>query len=164
MLSRRKKPKTKYLFRIKETVRYWMPVYLMLGVVLYLHLIPGEELRRFDFPFADKIGHILMFMGVSFSFARALTRRKRRTIDWRPYSKSIIRAIVFAGIYGLLLESMHKYLLPNRGFEWMDIVADFTGAVLGAPLIIAYRIIGNKLFGKGYVGRERRPTGKGYQK
>jgi VanZ family protein len=154
-----KKQKIKYKFNLRESLIYWLPVYIIVGVVTYLSLTPIAPDPRFQIPHLDKVVHVSMYFAVSFVLARALTRRKRRRIDWHAYKWSVYKAVSFAIFWGLLMEYIQEQTW-YRAFEWADVSANSIGALIGGPIIIPYKRLKIWWPKKKYIGRERRPVKK----
>lgn len=69
-----------------------------------------------------------MFSGLVFLFARPF-----QYSGWPDRKKHrLFGRILIAGIaYGILMEFVQKYWIPNRSFELADIIADSGGCLLG---------------------------------
>ena len=53
----------------------------------------------------------------------------------------LLGIVLVVTLYGLAIEFIQKYLVPNRSFDMMDVLADGTGAAMGA---LIFRWIGKK--------------------
>jgi VanZ family protein len=74
----------------------------------------------------DKPAHSLLYSGLGFLFARALSGGGRRRVTaWVAFA-----SILAATLYGLSDET-HQLYVPNRQFELKDLAADLAGASLG---------------------------------
>ena len=108
-------------------VRWWVPVYLYMGLIFLLsslpHPLPPIVLR---IPFLDKGLHTIEYGVLGFLLARALSSnspsRLRETFrGW---------AILFAILYGLS-DEWHQRFVPMREASLMDAFFDGVGALLG---------------------------------
>jgi len=78
--------------------------------------------------YADKWVHIAMFAILyylwSYPFAKSsLTEKRKKTWFLLILASSIS--------YGIMMEFVQKYWIPNRSFEIWDILADGLGSLLG---------------------------------
>ncbi len=100
-------------------------------ISLFLLTLPGDAmpyLGWFNFPQRDKFIHYCLFFLLCSLFAipvKYRTSTKQAGIIW-------LTIICLIGIgYGIAIEFVQKWWIPNRSFEVLDIVADATG-VAGA--------------------------------
>ncbi len=90
-------------------------------VSLILLCLPGSTIPKYPFLaliHADKWIHIFLFSILCFLFCRAVQKR-------------FLFIMVMGIAYGIIMEFVQKYWIPNRSFEILDIVADSAGCVLG---------------------------------
>jgi VanZ family protein len=75
----------------------------------------------------DKDLHALLYAGLAFVLARALTGawRTRLTIGL------VLATIAIAGLYGVS-DEIHQYFVPPRQSDVMDVAADTVGAAIAA--------------------------------
>lgn len=95
---------------------------------LLLLTLPGDTMPSvgwFNFPQRDKFIHYCLFFILCSLFAipvKYRTSTKQAGIVW-------LAVICLIGIvYGIAIEFVQKWWIPNRSFEVLDIVADATGA------------------------------------
>lgn len=100
---------------------------VLIGILLSLpgSVLPNEG--RFKIPQFDKIVHIGLFGGFVFLWCLYLSgqefpQKKRLSLFFRVF--------ILAAIYGIGMEYVQKYFIPNRDFELGDIIADLIGASL----------------------------------
>ena len=89
-----------------------------------LFVLPGSALPKagwFSDIQLDKWIHVGLFAVLVFLWCSAFT----------PLFKKIWIALVVAIAYGLLVEIVQKYWVPNRSFDLYDVLADAAGSVLG---------------------------------
>jgi VanZ family protein len=108
------------LLRSKWLLLFW---FLLMNVLFFL---PGSDLPKqgwFEFiPFYDKVVHIGLF-GI-WIFLSVLALRLRV-----PHAWWYILGIAL--VYGMLVEVIQKYWVPNRSFDLFDVLADMIGALSG---------------------------------
>ncbi len=121
----------KYVLR--PLIFYW-------ALIFILTTIPGSMLVH-TIKLSDKIEHILAYFGLAFllSFAVRFFREKYFILS-RVF---ITLGIAFA--YGAF-DELHQMLIPKRQADFLDLMADTLGAILG--ILIAELII--------YLGDSRR--------
>lgn len=111
----------------------WSLTAIGLLVILWMTLAPhplGEEELPL-FPGADKIAHAVMFGGFSLLILLDETRRNA----WKPISRAKIwGAFATSALLGLIVEICQLVMELGRSFEWLDFVADSTGALLACLL------------------------------
>lgn len=97
---------------------YW--VVLFLGTTLPSNRLPGM-------PTSDKLNHfagyaVLAFLTFTYFRYKFAERFKEITIFQGTF--------VLIAIYGIL-DELHQIPIPGRYFEWYDVLADVTGALIG---------------------------------
>ncbi len=104
------------------------PGILFFLISLFLLTLPGNSMPKvgwFNFPQSDKLIHYCLFFLLCSLFAIPIkykTNSKQAGIIW-------LCVVCLLGIgYGIAIEFVQKWWIPNRSFEALDIVADATGA------------------------------------
>lgn len=90
--------------------------------------IPGKFLTGpglFNIPHLDKIAHVILFGGLALFWNLYYYFKKAYT----KYTPLIILLLLSA--YGVAIEYYQINFIPNRSFDWGDVVADVCGAVCG---------------------------------
>ena len=98
-------------------------------LILYLLTIPGKELPQADWMdnlHVDKLIHISLFGGLTFLFFWGILSTKPG-VEVRTL---LITIAILALSYGIAMEFVQKYWIPNRSFDGWDIVADGVGSFL----------------------------------
>lgn len=90
-------------------------IIVILLVILYYSWTPQVGLPVSN----DKLGHFIAYG--TLSFAMTITYFK---------SKHFVNSIVFSAGYGLVME-VGQYFIPGRTFSFLDILANFSGVLLG---------------------------------
>jgi VanZ family protein len=99
-------------------------------IILFLTLTPGEEMPLtavWDFLNFDKAAHFVVFAVLSFMLIVGFTKQYTY-LNIRFNATKIALAACF--IYGLLIE-LGQSLIPGRGVEYGDILANSIGALIG---------------------------------
>lgn len=112
------------------------PGILFFLISLFLLTLPGDAMPSvgwFNFPQRDKVIHYCLFFMLCTLFAfpvKYRTSTKQAGIAWLAF-------VCLTGIgYGITIEFVQKWWIPNRSFEALDIVADATGAT--AAFVYSY--------------------------
>ncbi len=106
--------------------------------VFIIHVMPvdRDDIRRFDFPYADKWIHGLLFCVLA-SLSYMVTSKRR--------SVTISLVLVFSACiaYGGLLELIQLVYTEERSGDALDWLADASGTIVGLILtkVISDRII-----------------------
>jgi VanZ family protein len=100
-------------------------------VVLYCVLIFGlssiSSVPALPGHVSDKVAHALLYSGLGFLVARALSGGVAR-----PPSLHVTLVVIgFAAAYGLS-DEVHQLFVPTRQFDPKDLSADVVGAAVGA--------------------------------
>lgn len=97
----------------------------MAAMIAYLSL-RTSSFDEFNFiiniPYEDKIAHIIMYIFLAISLCIA--------------SRKYIIIITISTIYGGIIELLQNYYFPPRTGEWLDLLSDFIGAIIGVVLFI----------------------------
>jgi VanZ family protein len=97
--------------------------------------LPGSSFPKkkwFDEIWLDKWVHICFFSVMVFLWCWVMT-----TLTWKTIRLFYEIAFYFF-LYGVAMEFVQKYFIPNRSFDVMDMIADGIGGVIG--VIIAAKV------------------------
>lgn len=100
-------------------------------VILSLAPIGAPEMAR-DVPFFDKWAHFLMYGGQAFLVWWEMMHDKKK----HSYQSYILYGVLLPILLGGLMELGQAYLTSYRSGEWMDLLADSVGAILGSGTAI----------------------------
>lgn len=119
----------------------FLPAILFFILTVILLCLPGSTLPKSRWLadiHADKIAHIGMFGLLCVLWSMPL----RSGVVSIKQKKQWFGRILCAGIaYGVAMEFVQKYFIPNRSFEIMDIIADSTGCLTGY-LVSRWKLLG----------------------
>ena len=107
------------IFRYRSVAIAW------LIIMCVLFFLPGSDLPQanwLDAIYFDKWVHIGLFAVLIFLW------RSSFDLDFNHYNWVLLLSAI---LYGLSVEFIQKYWVPNRSFDLYDLLADTTGSVLG---------------------------------
>ncbi|MDP6685722.1 MAG: VanZ family protein [Candidatus Omnitrophota bacterium] len=107
--------------------RYRIPFYVYAAVIFFISSLSNPIPEGITIPFFDKILHVCEYMVFGFLAARAFKNSPKRRLSENFY----ILAIAVSIVYGLS-DEIHQFFIAGREFSVFDIIADGTGATLGA--------------------------------
>ena len=113
-----------------------LPALTWVIIVTVLLCLPGSALPKenwFDKIWLDKWIHIILFLIMVFLWCQYVSKSGGKKVR---YFRQI--AIYFF-VYGIAMELVQKYFIPNRSFDLKDILADGLGCGIG--LLISGRYI-----------------------
>ena len=99
-------------------------------VSLVLLSLPGSTIPKYPLLallHADKWVHISLFFILCYLFARPFAKSSLTQTDRKKWFLLIMLSSI---AYGIIMEFVQKYWIPNRSFEILDIVADSLGCIL----------------------------------
>ncbi|MFM7726710.1 MAG: VanZ family protein [Flavobacteriales bacterium] len=100
--------------------------FIWAAFVFIIHLMPvdRDDIRRFDFPYADKWIHGLLFFILA-ALAFLSTSQRRKLLN------SFLIVFIACLAYGGLLEYMQYTFTEERSGDILDWLADAAGALAG---------------------------------
>lgn len=105
----------------------WLPVILLCLAIFLQSCFPSPDMGP-SFPLKDKALHLAAYGLLAALFVRACRWTwPGRLSGWQL----MLLGIGFATVYGLS-DEFHQSLVAARQAEFMDVVADFAGSILGA--------------------------------
>ena len=136
----------RFLERNKMLLVYW-PLGIYWAIILILTSLPGNDLPNVKI--SDKIEHFLAFWGLAVLLKLTLTLQDKYQ-RLKKYSASFTLFIV--GTYAAL-DELHQLLIPGRDCQFLDWVADFTGATVAVLLVgLIIKYTSPKMADKGQFG------------
>ena len=109
---------------------FWLFLVWM-GVILYLSFTPLSDwpkVTAFDKLYIDKIIHVCMYSILSFLLLRGIFRQQSNHLPRYPL---VISSVLFCALMGATIEFLQPKLTMYRQFEWMDMIANASGAIGG---------------------------------
>lgn len=120
-------------------IRYYLPAMGWIVLILFLCTMPGSEIPKIswlDKLHFDKVVHFVLFGGTVILLAYGYFKQKGHISN-----RGLLGIVVVVTLYGLAIEYIQKYLVVNRSFDMMDVLADGAGAIMGA---LIFRLIGKR--------------------
>ncbi len=105
----------------------WLPACIWLVFITVISVMPSVQLPQFDLFAPDKLGHAMAYAGLTGLSLLAL----RRQSGPAPTLRTSGLFFIFAAGYGALMEFIQGAFLPNRAFEFDDMLANTFGAAIG---------------------------------
>ena len=106
----------------------WCSALGWLVITTVLLCIPGSALPKqnwFNKIWLDKWVHIGLFGIMVLLWCWAVSLRQKKRLRY------FIQITFYVFLYGIVMEFIQKYFIPNRSFDLGDIGADLIGSVLG---------------------------------
>jgi VanZ family protein len=116
--------------KLSRVFSHRLPALLWTILIFVLLAMPGNMLpneKHFTVPQLDKFVHIFLFG--SFVFLWSFYFAAKGEND--HLKKTFLRTMIVACLYGIAMEFIQKYFIPNRDFDIYDIAADCAGALCG---------------------------------
>jgi VanZ family protein len=113
-----------------------LPALTWLVVVTVLLCLPGSALPKenwFDKIWLDKWIHILLFLIMVYLWCQYISKPGGKK------SRYFRQIAIYFFIYGIVMELVQKFFIPNRSFDVKDVLADGLGCATG--LLISIRAI-----------------------
>ncbi|HVZ57781.1 MAG TPA: VanZ family protein [Chitinophagaceae bacterium] len=116
---------------VRSVLKGFVPAILWFILSTILLTLPGSDLPKAGWLEAihfDKFVHIGMFAGMVWLWCLGIQRRTRdiarlrRAFGWL--------ALIWLG-YGVGMEFVQRYFIPNRSFDLSDMAADAVGCLAG---------------------------------
>lgn len=124
-------------------------LYLPLGLywlfIFILTSIPGKSIPKV-LGGVDKIKHFGAYFVLAFLLSFALKMQNRFPIVSK---NSVLFTFMITLFYGLI-DEVHQIFIPGRYFDWMDLLADVIGSLIG--IFLAKIIISNNSKNKALQG------------
>jgi VanZ family protein len=105
-------------------------------VTTVLLSLPGSAFPKenwFDKIWLDKWIHIALFGLLAFLWCLAVQAERLRKIPL------FVQIAFYCCLYGVLMEFIQRYFIPNRSFDFGDIFADGIGSTLGSVFSVWYK-------------------------
>jgi VanZ family protein len=117
------------------------PALLWTIFIFVLLALPGKMLPKEEsyLPNLDKIIHVILFGSFVFLWCVYFASKPDKDSFLK---RRFILILVVGCVYGIGMEFIQKYFIPNRAFDMLDILADVLGSTAG--FLIA-RLMFNRL-------------------
>jgi len=121
---------------LKKNALRILPALTWVIIVTVLLCLPGSALPKeswFDKIWLDKWIHVILFLIIVVLWCRYLSASEGKKIRY------FRQVAIYFFVYGIAMEIVQKYFIPNRSFDLKDILADGVGCSIG--LLISARSI-----------------------
>jgi VanZ family protein len=122
-----------------RTILHYLPAMGWIVLILFLCTMPGSSIPRIsilDKLHIDKVVHFVLFGGTVILLAYGYYKQNKGLSN-----TGLSGIVIVVTLYGLAIEYIQKYLVANRSFDMMDVLADGTGAAMGA---LIFRWVGKR--------------------
>jgi len=109
------------------------PALTWFAITTTLLCLPGSTFPKenwFDKIWLDKWIHVGLFSIMAWLWCHVVANHEGRRMS------SFIRMGIYFFLYGIVMEFVQKFFIPNRSFDIGDIAADGAGCILGVLLSI----------------------------
>jgi len=116
----------------KKQLVLWPPLAWFIITTILLCL-PGSAFPKqhwFDKIWLDKWIHVGLFALMVFLWCRAIVPRLQKK------TRAFRQIAFYFFLYGIVMEFIQKYFIPNRSFDIGDIIADGVGCIAGLFLSV----------------------------
>lgn len=123
---------------MKNGLKGIIPAIIWFILITILLVLPGSSFPQENWLsgiYFDKIVLFVMFAVLVFLVCRGLFYSKKWDIN--PLQAFLFVSFL-ASVYGLIIEFIQEDFIPNRSFDWFDVVADLSGALFGYVLSLFY--------------------------
>jgi len=120
-----------FIFSFKPWLRKTIGAFYLV-IIAVLSLLPSYDIPDIGlFPGADKVVHILMYLGLSFlaSWSYDISHKGMRFMY-------LLLTGVF--MYGVIMEILQRTMHNGRDFDFKDMIANLTGTIIG---LLIYRLL-----------------------
>ncbi len=115
-----------FIFSVNQKLRVAI-ILIYLGIIITLSLIPANEVPQISwFEGVDKVVHFCMYLGFTWLLSWTLNLASKVFV-------SFLIIILSIG-WGLLMEILQMIMHFGRTFEWMDVLANSLGALVGVMI------------------------------
>ena len=125
---------------IANCKKYWtfLPAVLFTAAVAYLSLT--ESAQAPSVALSDKVIHACIYLVLAIAWFLPIVKHSPFALRLSPY------VVLGVTAYGAFLELLQHFCTLTRSGEWLDLAADFVGALIGVVLVwfIQSQIINHK--------------------
>ena len=125
----------------KYPYKYHIPWVVWALAIAVLMLLPSESFPESKLLSYDKLGHIGVFLILTFMMTMSFSRQKHSE---RLKTKSIPLALTICIVYSSSLEFLQQ-IVPGRMTDLYDFIANTIGAIVGSIVFITFRKISLRL-------------------
>lgn len=98
--------------------------FVLTFIILYALFMPSSQVPSVSIEGLDKLVHFFMFFTLISCYYFEF-------IAYHEHLPSFLKVFLLGGCFGLFTELIQGFFTASRAFDWMDLVADSIGVVLG---------------------------------
>jgi VanZ family protein len=118
---------------MKYTALFFTLFILAVIILADCDAIPPAIRALYDFPYGDKVGHILLYGLLNFFLARAFLSRFPLRPGRVALSVGLILALIVAA------EEFSQQYFSARTFDLLDLTASYVGLVIGGWMALRFK-------------------------
>jgi hypothetical protein len=125
-------------FYLKPGLKNFIPAIAWFITTAVLLTLPASQFPQdalIEIPQQDKIIHIVLFSLLVYLFCLPF---KTSSFSFFEKKSWFIRIAFYGLAYGIAIEFIQKYFVPNRSYDGWDILADAIGCLLGYLCSVKY--------------------------
>ncbi|PCI76905.1 MAG: hypothetical protein COB20_09485 [SAR86 cluster bacterium] len=104
---------------------WFIPPLLISTTIFLLSTVLSVSFQIEGVSYTDKLSHTFAYFALTITLLLAFYKNEMlRTTNW-------LFLIIACSAYGVLLEFVQYGFFPNRYFEWLDALANVSGALIG---------------------------------
>ena len=111
----------------------WAPVVVYMAALFYLSSLSDVSLPS---GVSDKPAHVLAYVGLALVVVRAVAGGLPQRIGLRVAAVAILITVAYGAS-----DEIHQMFVPTRMPDWLDLLADAEGALIGTIACWAWGII-----------------------
>ncbi|MGB2930113.1 MAG: VanZ family protein [Desulfobacterales bacterium] len=121
---------------MKKFLFYWFPIILYCLLIFIQSSYPSFK-NAPELPYIDKMLHFVAYALLGALFLRAFkTSRIKNNLKLM-----LILSFVLSSLYGIS-DEIHQYFVPYRDADFMDVLADMLGGIMG---VYIYQAMARKI-------------------
>jgi len=112
----------------------FIPALTWVGIIVYMSLLPSDELPIDVLVVSDKIIHASIYFGLTFLFLSAFI------FNYNSFSNDVLKRSFWMSfsislIIGIMIEIAQEKMNIGRSGDWKDVIANITGSVIVYPFM-----------------------------
>ena len=126
---------------IRKITTSFIPAIIWFIIVTILLCLPGKDVPDeswLNIIYFDKWVHAGLFGGLTFFCSLPFI------FNFKATKKLLILIAILSAFYGVLMEYAQKYLIPDRDFDYYDMMADAAGCVIAYFLLVYIKKFADK--------------------
>lgn len=124
---------------MNRKIKAFIPAILWGILVFILSATPGGTISKWailNLPYADKIVHMGFYGILSILLLVGYLRSGYKIV---LINSPVIISILFCSFYGIAIEWMQDRFFEERYFEFLDIIANIIGSLVGVGIFFFFR-------------------------